>query len=117
MASQILKKTTGLTGLSVSKDPHHSLKVLYSKILRSLQKIPDQSKYKEHVKKVTEERLAVVNTESSINKLEDKLNAGQIEEVIKQAENEFLLIKKMIEYTPWEPLIGNYPANQFKWPI
>jgi NADH dehydrogenase (ubiquinone) 1 alpha subcomplex subunit 5 len=117
MASQILKKTTGLTGLAVSKDPHHALKILYSKTLRSLEKIPDQSRYKEHTKKLTEQRLSVVNTESNIAKLEEKINGGQIEEVIKQAEYELALVKKMTEYKPWEPLIGKYPANQFKWPI
>jgi NADH dehydrogenase (ubiquinone) 1 alpha subcomplex subunit 5 len=117
MASQILKKTTGLTGLAVSKDPHHSLTTLYHKILRSLEKIPDQSKYKEHTKKLTEQRLHIVNTEKNISKLEEKINAGQIEEVIKQAEYELVLAKKMIDYKAWEPLLSNYPANQFKWPL
>lgn len=117
MASQILKKSTGLTGLAVSKDPHHSLKILYSKLLRSLEKFPDQSAYKKHTKKLVEERLNHVNTEQNIAKLEQKINGGQIEEVIRQAENELILAKKLQDFKAWEPLVAVAPNNQWKWPL
>ncbi|XP_059176188.1 NADH dehydrogenase [ubiquinone] 1 alpha subcomplex subunit 5-like [Physella acuta] len=76
------KITTGLTGLAVSKHPHQSLGVLYSTILGVLQKMP-----------------------------KSKINCGQIQEVIKQAERELSLARKMLLWKPWEPLVGQAPPN------
>lgn len=117
MASKILKETTRITGLHVAKNPHHSLTVLYEKILRTLDKMPDQASYKQHTKKIVEERFAHVKTVKDPLELEKKINSGQIEEVIKEAENELFLSRKMLEWKPWEKLVGQAPKNQWKWPI
>ncbi|XP_023611089.1 NADH dehydrogenase [ubiquinone] 1 alpha subcomplex subunit 5 [Myotis lucifugus] len=61
--------------------------------------------------------LSVSRTEPDVKKLEDRLQGGQIEEVILQAENELSLARKMIQWKPWEPLVDEPPANQWKWPI
>ncbi|KAM6163005.1 NADH dehydrogenase [ubiquinone] 1 alpha subcomplex subunit 5-like [Rhynchocyon petersi] len=64
--------------------------------------------------------LAVCDTpheKPDVKKLEDQLQGGQIEEVISQAENELSLARKMIPWKPWEPLVEQPPANQWKWSI
>nr|XP_061809664.1 NADH dehydrogenase [ubiquinone] 1 alpha subcomplex subunit 5-like isoform X3 [Nerophis lumbriciformis] len=55
--------------------------------------------------------------ETDVEKLEKKINGGQIEEVIFQAECELALSRKMAEWKSWEPLIEEPPPNQWKWPI
>ncbi|KAG7277632.1 hypothetical protein CRUP_025317 [Coryphaenoides rupestris] len=42
----LLKKTTGLVGLAVSKTPRDRLKLLYSKILATLQTLPQDAAYR-----------------------------------------------------------------------
>jgi len=46
MAGMIPKVTTNLTLLNVAKNPHHSLGVVYGKILRALAKMPNDYAYK-----------------------------------------------------------------------
>jgi NADH dehydrogenase (ubiquinone) 1 alpha subcomplex subunit 5 len=117
MITKVLKETTRLTGLAVSQNPHHSLTVLYDKILRTLEKIPDTAVYKQHTKPLIEERLQLVNSIKDAGELEKKINSGQIEEVIKEAEYELSLSRKMVNWKPWESLVSEAPKNQWKWPV
>uniref|UniRef100_A0A8C5AB62 NADH dehydrogenase [ubiquinone] 1 alpha subcomplex subunit 5 n=1 Tax=Gadus morhua TaxID=8049 RepID=A0A8C5AB62_GADMO len=80
----LLKKTTGLVGLAVSKNPQERLRILYSKILASLQTMPQDAAYRRYTEQLVGERYDLVKTESDIEKLEKKINGGQIEEVIFQ---------------------------------
>ncbi|KAI8771591.1 NADH dehydrogenase [ubiquinone] 1 alpha subcomplex subunit 5 [Biomphalaria glabrata] len=111
------KLTTGLTGLPVARHPHKTLKVLYSRILAYINKMPSDAGYRKHTEQITNQRLNLVNSETDVQKLEEKINCGQIEEVIKQAERELTLARKMLEWKPWEPLVGQAPPNQWKWPL
>jgi NADH dehydrogenase (ubiquinone) 1 alpha subcomplex subunit 5 len=114
----LMKETTRITGLAVAKNPHHSLTVLYEKILRALEKIPDSAFYKQNTKQLVNERLNLVRTIKDPVELEKKINPGfQVEETIRDAENELILARKMVEWKPWEPLVGQAPKNQYKWPM
>uniref|UniRef100_A0A0X3P4E6 NADH dehydrogenase [ubiquinone] 1 alpha subcomplex subunit 5 n=1 Tax=Schistocephalus solidus TaxID=70667 RepID=A0A0X3P4E6_SCHSO len=114
---QALKKTTNLTGLAVAKAPHKSLKAIYSRILAVLQTMPSTASYRTHTEKLVTERLKMVETTPNISDLETKIDCGQIEEVIVQANREYELAKNMLKWKPWEPLVSEPPANQWKWPI
>ena len=117
MASNVVKESTRLAGLAVSKNPHHSLTVLYEKLLKTLNKMPDNSVYKQQTKQLVENRFNLVKTVQDPKELETKINSGQIEEVIKQAEYELILSRKMLDWKPWEPLISQAPKDQWKWPM
>ncbi|XDB49582.1 hypothetical protein ABFV05_003198 [Capra hircus] len=113
----LLKKTTGLVGLAVCETPHERLKILYTKILDVLGHIPKNAAYRKYTEQITNEKLNIVKAEPDVKKLEEQLQGGQIEEVILQAENELSLARKMIQWKPWEPLVEEPPASQWKWPI
>ncbi|TNM91726.1 NADH dehydrogenase [ubiquinone] 1 alpha subcomplex subunit 5 [Takifugu rubripes] len=113
----LIKKTTGLVGLAVSHNAHERLAILYSKILGSVQTMPQDAAYRKYTEQLIKDRLQHVETEPDVQKLEEKINCGQIEEVIFQAECELALSRKMLTWKPWEPLIEEPPANQWKWPI
>ncbi|XP_076061776.1 NADH dehydrogenase (ubiquinone) subunit ND-13B [Oratosquilla oratoria] len=111
------KVTTGVCGLAVAKNPHHTLGVLYNKILGCLQKMPTDAAYRQYTENIIKERDAVVKTEPDVAKLEELINGGQVEELIVQAERELNLARKMLEWKAWEPLAQEPHKNQWKWPI
>ncbi|XP_054844644.1 NADH dehydrogenase [ubiquinone] 1 alpha subcomplex subunit 5 [Eublepharis macularius] len=113
----VLKKTTGLVGLAVSEAPHERLRILYTKILAALQNMPRDAAYRTYTEKIVNERFELIKTEPDVQKLENKINCGQIEEVILQAESELSLARKMVQWRPWEPLVEEAPADQWKWPV
>lgn len=113
----LLKKTTGLVGLAVCETPHERLRILYTKIIDVLDQMPTNAAYRKYTEQITNEKLGMVKAEPDVKKLEERLQGGQIEEVILQAENELSLARKMMQWKPWEPLVEEPPANQWKWPI
>merc|ERR1711860_489073 len=112
-----IKTTTGLTGLAVDINAPTRLKTLYSGILKACASMPQGYAYRRHTEQLVSERLNVVNTETDVLKVENKINAGQIEELVLQAERELALAKNMLAWKAWEPLVGEAPKNQWKWPV
>ena len=132
------KISTNLTRMAVAKNPHAKLASIYSKNLRVLgkdfgakvlsfsiskiyrlisAKMPTDYAYRKHTESIISERAAMVKNESNISELEKKINGGQIEEVLIQAENELNLSRKILEWKSWEPLMSHPPPNQWKWPM
>ncbi|NXL82217.1 NDUA5 dehydrogenase, partial [Leptocoma aspasia] len=93
------------------------LRILYTKILDVLENIPKHAAYRKYTEQIVNERFDLVKKEADVQKLQDKLNSGQIEEVIVQAENELSLARKMTQWKPWEPLVEEPPSDQWRWPI
>ena len=110
------KLTTGLTGLPVAKNPHHTLGCLYGKILRALAKIPETAAYRKYTEQIIQHRCKLLNECCDVHVLEKAVGCGQAEELIVQAENELLLVRKMLGWKPWEPLVQEPPPKQWDWP-
>ncbi|KAF5306980.1 hypothetical protein FQR65_LT07203 [Abscondita terminalis] len=110
--SGAIKKTTGLTGLAVSAVPHHSLGVLYGKIMRTLQKMPETAAYRKYTEKIICERAQILNSTKDVGQIENTIGCGQVEELIVQAENELMLARKMLNWKPWENLVQKAPAGK-----
>ena len=91
----LLKKTTGLVGLAVCDTPHERLTILYTKTLDILKHFPKHAAYRKYTEQITNEKL----------------------DMVKAAEKELSLARKMLKWKPWEPLVEEPPANQWKWPI
>jgi len=115
--SKYAKLTTNLTGLTVARNPINTLGSLYGRSLRALAKMPADYPYRKHTEQIVSERAAMVKSATTIEELEKKINCGQIEEVIIQAENEVALARMLLETRAWEPLVNEPPANQWKWPM
>ena len=63
-SQMLLLQTTGLTGLAVANNPHHTLTVLYGKILRALQKMPSSAAYRKYTEEIINERAQIVKNVS-----------------------------------------------------
>ncbi|KAM0751177.1 hypothetical protein T439DRAFT_325324 [Meredithblackwellia eburnea MCA 4105] len=104
------RTSTGLTGLAVHPAPLPHLLETYTSTLSILSKMPSGAVYRQSVESITKERIEIINkfkgeeTEQDITKIENTIEAGLIESVIIEAENELKLAAKVLEWKPWEPL-------------
>lgn len=98
------KTTTGLVGVKVENSPADKLYTFYDRIIRAVQSLPQNSVYRQSTEALINHRWDIVKNAANVEEIEDKVNAGQIEELIIQAENELNLVGKMQELKPWEEL-------------
>jgi len=99
-----VKETTGLVGVPVVPNAVPILKALYERTLSDLSnQIDAGSPYRIDVEAITRHRLQILQQhESDIEAIETKIDCGQIEELIMQAEDELELIPVMASWKPWE---------------
>ncbi|GMM46954.1 hypothetical protein DAPK24_035290 [Pichia kluyveri] len=96
---------TGITGLQTHPNPRPALISLYNATLDLLkEKFPNESVYRTSVENLTNSRLKIVENNEVIEKIENQIGCGLIEEVVIQAHEELELAKKMAEWKAWEPL-------------
>jgi NADH dehydrogenase (ubiquinone) 1 alpha subcomplex subunit 5 len=98
------KTTLPIVGLAVHQAPLPSLLHTYNSTLSLLQQIPASAVYRQSVESITKERADIVKqlggkgSEDEIEAVEHRIGAGYIEEVLVQAEEEFALTAKMLEW-------------------
>jgi NADH dehydrogenase (ubiquinone) 1 alpha subcomplex subunit 5 len=97
----------------VHPNPRPALIDLYHKTLSAATSLPDVSVYKSAVVSLTQKRLAVVEKTEDLNEIETTIGAGQIEEVIEQAESELGLLEQLKAWRPWEALEEPAPKGQW----
>jgi NADH dehydrogenase (ubiquinone) 1 alpha subcomplex subunit 5 len=82
----------------VHPNPRPHLIKVYQDTLEALEPIPSTAIYRQAAEALTKQRLSVVEQLESVEEIERTLDAGQIEEVIVQAEDELQLVSKMLEW-------------------
>jgi NADH dehydrogenase (ubiquinone) 1 alpha subcomplex subunit 5 len=99
LLQQVLKGTTGITGLAVHPNPLPELSKTYQSTLTLLASIPSTSVYRQGVEAITERKLKIVQeANGDVSEVEKQLDEGQIEESLDIANDELKLVSNMIEW-------------------
>ena len=99
LLQQVVKKTTGLTGLAVHPNPLPELTETYQSTLSFLSSIPSTSVYRQGVEALTKHKLNIVQgAKGDIATVEMQLDEGQIEESLDIARDELKLVQNMLEW-------------------
>jgi len=113
---QIVKKTTGITGLAVHPNPLPELTETYQSTLSVLSSIPPTSVYRQGVEALTKHKLNIVQgANGDIAAVEKQLDEGQIEESLDIAKDELKLTQNMLEWKAWEALEEKPRAGQWEY--
>ena len=114
---QVLKRTTGITGLAVHPDPLPELTQIYKSTLSALNSIPPSSVYRQGVEALTLRKLTIVQrANGNVSAVEKELNEGQIEQSLDIASDELKLAAKMVEWKALVsmPFLRNEPCFSFR---
>jgi NADH dehydrogenase (ubiquinone) 1 alpha subcomplex subunit 5 len=96
---QVLKKTTGITGIPVHPNPLPELHKTYEATLSLASTIPSTSVYRQSVEALTQNKLKIVKeANGDITAVEKQLDEGQIEEALHVAQDELKLVSRVIEW-------------------
>lgn len=79
-----------------------------------MERQPPTSIYRQSVEAITKHRVAILESTEDIKEMEERIDAGLIEEVVLQAEDELALASKMNSWKPWENLETPPPAGQWE---
>ncbi|KAL9544547.1 hypothetical protein MBANPS3_007564 [Mucor bainieri] len=112
----VTKASTRLAGIPVHQNPRPHLIQTYNTTLEALTRIPSTAVYRQATESLTQQRLSIVESTENIEEIESKINVGQIEEVIIQAEEELKMVAKIEEWKAWEPLEAPIPKGQWVYP-
>jgi ETC complex I subunit conserved region len=89
-------------GLAVHPNPLPALRTTLESTLQTLSAIPEASVYRQATTAIIQRRLAILDrAKGNVSVVEKQIDQGQIEEVLKAAEDELSLAGKMIEWKAW----------------
>ncbi|CAO3686751.1 unnamed protein product [Rhizopus stolonifer] len=111
-----VQPSTGITGVRVHPSPRPHLIQTYNQTLEALSRLPTTAVYRQAAEAFTQQRLSIVESTENVDEIESKIDVGQIEEIILQAEDELKLVAKMEEWKSWEALETPIPEGQWKYP-
>jgi len=97
------KISTGIPGYPVVPRAREILMKLYDHYLEEIKILPEDSPYRVYMTKFVKHRLDICRSTEDIFEIEDKIGAGQIEELIEETEKEFSCVHLMNEHKPWIP--------------
>ncbi|KAF2078564.1 hypothetical protein CYY_000187 [Polysphondylium violaceum] len=109
MASHLIKKSTGITGLKVQPNGRQILSDLLHKTLTKLQLIPKEAGFRDLMESQTQFRLDVLKRETDVVIIENTIGCGQLEELIEDTKLDFKVIDDVIKYKAWELKDKNQP--------
>jgi hypothetical protein len=89
------KTSTGIVGLEVVPNGRAVLMALSEKLLRMVAELPESAHYRKTVEDVYRARLEACRQHTEVEAIEAALGLGQIEELIKVAQDEEKLIPQM----------------------
>lgn len=96
-----LKASTGITGLAVHPNPLPALLETYRSTESVLSKMPNDSVYRQATSAILKYRTSVIEKSAGdVAKVEQELDAGQIEEVLEAAKDELKLAGNVLEWKP-----------------
>jgi NADH dehydrogenase (ubiquinone) 1 alpha subcomplex subunit 5 len=96
---QVLKSTTGITGIPVHPNPLLALSETYRATLSLASSIPATSVYRQSVEALTQNKLKIVeDANGDIAAVEKQLDEGQIEEALAVAKDELKLVSNIMEW-------------------
>merc|ERR1711974_247723 len=108
------KRTTNIAGLEIHPDPLPELVSTYTHTLNVLKGLPESAVFRQSSEAVTPtSRETVYGSEAAIDRVVAAIDAGLIEEIVDQANDEFHLATKMIDWKPHEPLQVPAPPGQW----
>ncbi|CAK0782404.1 hypothetical protein CVIRNUC_005671 [Coccomyxa viridis] len=104
MLSQLrgVKADTGIVGLQALPNAREVLREKLTDVLQAVsEQVPEQAEYRKAVEATMNYRLKAVDSEASDEEVEEQFTM-QLEQLIKQCEDELGLIPKMAEWKPWD---------------
>lgn len=90
-AASTFKTTTGLFGLAVNPNPVPELAEIYSQVIEAVSVLPQDSVYRQATLPLFTQRLAILDREKDVQRVEELIADGCVEQLIQRAECELEL--------------------------
>lgn len=97
----------------MNENAREVLKELYVKLFEELNTLPETLPYRVSLQRTILDRLRIINAETNPIRLEEELDAGQLEILIQYAEKELEIIPQLVKEKTWESEDWNRPIELY----